>query len=97
MRMNGFQESMKVSMSYEEVAAILQDKLGNLVEMEPLLEEKRNKLKENEKDEEEINERLAELMADRTGNDKKPSTAPDDTISDLDYLVLWEEGDTLYP
>ncbi|GAB3804296.1 hypothetical protein [Virgibacillus kimchii] len=97
MQMAGFQESMKVNMTYEDVAAILQHKLGDLVEMAPLLEEKRSELAQNEESEEEINDLLLKLMADRIGKGKSLEPAANYTISDLDYLVLWKEGDSLHP
>ncbi|UJL45604.1 hypothetical protein KFZ58_14540 [Virgibacillus sp. NKC19-16] len=91
MKMAGVQENMKSNLSYEEVAAILERQLGDLIDMKQLIKQEKEAYDESG---DELNELLSKVM--ETGAGVKPDVTKY-TIDDLDYLILWEEGDSLHP
>lgn len=91
LEMAGVQENMKSNLSYEEVAAILERQLGDWIDMKQLIKQEEEAYDESD---DELNELLSKLMGTVAG--EKPD-ASKYTIDDLDYLILWEEGDSLHP
>jgi len=92
-KMAGLQESMKSSMSSEEVTAILADKLGELVNLESFGEAGQDESDNGNKDS--IQELLSKFIADY--EEKVESDFNEYTVSDIDDLILWKQGDSLHP
>ncbi|QQK74918.1 hypothetical protein HUG15_04405 [Salicibibacter cibarius] len=91
LRAAGFQERMKSNLSYEDVSAILQKKLGDRIDIAPVLKESR--IEQNENDDE-LDELLSRFR-------KGSGTVHDDktryTIENLEDLLQWREGDSVHP
>ncbi|WP_339183939.1 hypothetical protein [Oceanobacillus sp. FSL W7-1293] len=107
-QMAGFQESMKSTMSSEEVKHILENKLGELVELKIIkeseyeeAEQKESTHRESEPEEsdndnkETIQDLLSQLMNEY--KEELETHSPKYVISDIDDLILWEPGDSLDP
>ena len=91
LQMAGFQETIQSSLSYEDVVAILQFKLGKIIDINPLLQREKDK---NDKVDDLLNEFLSSVAVEKH---EEESEIPTYTISDPDYLILWEKDDSLHP
>jgi len=91
LEMAGFQESIKPNLSYDDVKAILQDKLGGVVEFPSLLENE--KYNYDELDDTEVDDLFAQLKE----NVNKVDAENEYAIFDLDDLILWKKNDSLHP
>ena len=94
LQMAGIQEPVKSNLSYEEVAAILREHLGELCDIDSLLDKKTNK-KEIDTDSNALFEKLyKELEDEREAHQVEMEQY---TITDIDELIGWKMGHTIHP
>ncbi|MDC3413865.1 hypothetical protein NC797_08755 [Aquibacillus sp. 3ASR75-11] len=87
----GLQEKMKSELSYEDVGNILHSKLGHKVEIEPMLV---NEQDNDDSDDDSFSQLFSRLKGEVSREINEPS---ENTISDLNNLILWKKGDTIHP
>lgn len=88
LHMAGIQESVKSTMTYDEVAAVLEEKLGRTVEVE-------DKLKEEEEVDEAVKALMESLGIDEDLMEEEETVTYD--INTFDDLMFWKSGDTMHP
>ncbi|WP_066186091.1 hypothetical protein [Gracilibacillus timonensis] len=90
MQMTGVTERMKSNLSSEEVTVILDHKLGEQVDVKAISNAEQNKSTDT------AGNALLELLSDNLVEIEEELEDRFD-ISDIDYLILWKEGDRLHP
>jgi len=94
-QMTGFRESVKSNLSYEEVTATLRKYLGDLCDIDSLLDQKTNK-KEIDTD---LNDALFEKLYKEMEDAREAHQVEMEqyTITDIDELIVWKIGHTIHP
>ena len=94
LKMAGVQEGVKTNFTSHDVTAILQSKLGHVVNIPSLLKNKKEKEAQDGIDDKDVADFYEQL---KVNLDKTDAELKAYTISDLDDLILWKKGDSLHP
>ncbi|WP_161485662.1 hypothetical protein [Gracilibacillus timonensis] len=82
-------DDLRPNHSTEEVAAILENKLGARIDLTPPKEAEQKEKTEQDY----VQEFLRDLLIKGAGE----QVIPEYTFSNIDYLAFWKEGDSLHP
>lgn len=93
LKMAGFQEKSKSTLTYEEVCVFLKNKLGNICDLDPLLD--------SEPSQDDLEDKLLQLLEEWSDEEEGEEPVDNDAHSydvvDLDDLLQWKQGETIYP
>lgn len=96
LKMSGFQDSSKSNLTYQEVATILDNKLGHLCNIDSLVKKDDDFAKDAEADKE--IEKFLREYEDRLFADKDPDgTDINYDVTLLEDLITWKKGQTIHP